>query len=53
MFKYLEQTEENARDYLYSYDADTGIYTYRYWDNRAKFTNEICDASGNVIGFGV
>lgn len=53
VFKYLEQTEDNARDYLYSYDADTGIYTYKYWDNRAKFTNEICDANGNVIGFGV
>lgn len=52
-FNYLEQTEENARNYLYSYDEETKIYTFNYWDSRAKFTNEICDASGNVVGFGV
>ena len=35
--------------YIYDYDAETGIYTYKYWDPRSRYDNEIFDVDGNVI----
>ena len=34
---------------FYAYDEETGIYTYKYWDPRSKYDNEIYDVDGNVI----
>lgn len=34
---------------FYDYDAETGIYTYKYWDPRSRYDNEIFDVDGNVI----
>ena len=52
-FEYIEQnTEEDTIAKLYKKDDETGIYTYKYWDERARFTNEICDENGNIVGFG-
>lgn len=50
-FEYVEQSAENVEK-LYKYDEETKTYTYKYWDERARFTNEICDEQGNIIGFG-
>ena len=50
-FEYKERTDAN-RSLYYDYDTETGIYTYKYWDDRAKFDNEIYDKDGNVIAFG-
>jgi hypothetical protein len=51
-FEYKERTNANILDY-YNYDTETGFYTFKYWDERAKFDNEIYDKNGNVIAFGV
>ena len=51
-FEYVEKTNANISKY-YDYDTETGIYTYKYWDVRAKFDNEIYDKDGNVVDFGV
>ena len=51
-FEYKERTNANL-SLFYAYDTETGIYTYKYWDDRAKFDNEIYDKEGNVIAFGV
>lgn len=50
-FEYKERTSANISLY-YDYDTETGIYTYKYWDERAKFDNEIYDKDGNVVEFG-
>ena len=50
-FTYKESLEVNINDF-YDRDDETGIYTYKYWDDRARFMNEIYDESGNVVGFG-
>ncbi len=50
-FEYKDRTNANIPSY-YDYNAETGIYTYKYWDERAKFDNEIYDRDGNVISFG-
>ena len=50
-FEYLEQTTENIEK-LYDYNEETKVYTFKYWDERARFTNEVCDEEGNIIGFG-
>lgn len=46
-FKY----SNNYNDF-YSLDKETGIYTFNYWDKRAKFSNAIPDENGNIVGFG-
>lgn len=52
-FEYIEEsTDEETIEKLYKKDETTGIYTYKYWDERARFTNEVCDKDGNIIGFG-
>lgn len=50
-FLYRESTAENI-SLFYDYNSETKIYTYKYWDERARFINEIYDEQGNVIGFG-
>lgn len=47
-FVYRKSIADNKRDF---YDEKDGIYTYKYWDKRARFVNEIYDENGNVIGF--
>ena len=34
---------------FYDIDAETGFYTYKYWDPRTRYNNEIFDEEGNVI----
>ena len=43
---------DNEVNSFYKKDETTGIYTFNYWDDRARFVNEIYDELGNVIGFG-
>lgn len=50
-FVYKESTKEN-RDMFYEFDEETGFYRYTYWDNRARFVNEIYDENGNIVEFG-
>lgn len=49
-FEYKTQSVGNVLDF---YEFENGIYTYTYWDERAKFDNEIYDKDGNVVAFGV
>ena len=51
-FEYRTQTNANVLDF-YDLDTETGIYTYKYWDKRAKFGNEIYNKDGKVVAFGV
>jgi hypothetical protein len=50
-FEYKDFTAENVTDF-YNFDYKTKIFTYKYWDLRTRYYNEICDASGNVVNFG-
>lgn len=50
-FIYKESVKENC-EYFYAFDSETGFYTFTYWDDRARFVNEIYDEFGNIIGFG-
>ena len=50
-FIYKTSSSENVEDF-YIRDAETGFYTFTYWDQRARFVNEIYDADGNIVGFG-
>ena len=50
-FVYKESTKENL-DNFYIQDTETGFYKFTYWDDRARFVNEIYDEFGNIIGFG-
>lgn len=49
-FDYKEQTNSNVNSF-YTPDTETGYYTYTYWDNRARFNNEIYE-NGKIVGFG-
>ena len=51
VFEYKEYTAENV-DYFYSFDAVTQSFVYTYWDLRAMYDNEICNAEGQIINFG-
>lgn len=48
----LKNSVKENRELFYDYNKETKIYTFKYWDVRARFTNEIFDKFGNVIGFG-
>ena len=50
-FKYYELNNANIEQF-YNYNDETKIYTYKYWDARTRYGNEICDKNGNVVGFG-
>ena len=50
-FKYFELNDANIEQF-YNYDTESKIYTYKYWDLRTKYANEVCDTDGNVVGFG-
>ncbi len=49
-FSFKELNEDNVL-LFYSYDDETGIYTYTYWDLRTRYTDVICDENGNIVGF--
>ena len=51
-FEFKEFTAENAVKYFYKFDHETMTFTYKYWDLRTRYYNEICDPAGNVIDFG-
>lgn len=50
----IEFKEFNANNLalFYDYDKDTGVFTYKYWDTRTSYNNEICNTSGQIVGFG-
>lgn len=50
-FVFEFKTLDNVSDF-YKYDSEAKVYTYVYWDDRARFGNAIYDKNGNVIGFG-
>ncbi len=53
IFKFVYKTSVSANvEDFYTQDIETGFYTFVYWDERARFVNEIYDADGNIIGFG-
>ena len=45
---YAELNADNL-ELFYDYDAETGIYTYKYWDPRSRYNNQVFDEDGNVI----
>lgn len=48
-FEYRDISSENVLDF-YSYDEETGFYTYTYWDPRTRF-NEVYNVDGKIIDF--
>lgn len=48
--EYASLTQNNI-DLFYDFDETTGIYSYKYWDARSYFNNEVYDENGNVVGF--
>ena len=51
-FEYASLSDMENVDSYYTYDEDTGIYTFSYWDPRSHFANEIYDENGEIVGFG-
>lgn len=51
VFEYKEYTADNVDDF-YKFDAVTQSFIYNYWDLRARYNNEICNAKGQVVNFG-
>lgn len=51
VFEFKEFSAENIEDF-YAYNGNTKTFEYIYWDERTRYSNEICDASGNIIDFG-
>lgn len=49
-FEYKSLTAENIK-YFYSYNEETGIYTYKYWDPRTHYYTEVYNENGDVISF--
>lgn len=49
-FEYKEQIYSNVNKF-YTLSTETGYYTYTYWDDRARFDNEIYE-NGKIVGFG-
>lgn len=47
-FKQTDLSQENV-ELFYTYNAETGFYTYTYWDSRTYYDIEICDKNGNII----
>jgi len=50
VFEYRSLTQENISDF-YTYDEETGTYTYSYWDPRTHFDGEVYNSDGNIIDF--
>jgi len=48
VINYAELSAANVEKF-YDIDATTGVYTYKYWDPRTRYDNEIYDESGNII----
>lgn len=38
-------------DKFYEYNEDTRVYTYKYWDPRTRYDNEVYNELGQVVGF--
>lgn len=49
-FEFADLDQENLEKF-YDYNEETQIYTYTYWDPRTRYSNEVYDELGNVIGF--
>ncbi len=47
-FEYVKFDKESITKL---YDYKDGVFTYKYWDERTHFANEIFDSEGNIIGF--
>lgn len=51
VFEFKEFSAENIEDF-YGYNGNTKTFEYIYWDKRTEYSNEICDADGNIVDFG-
>ena len=49
-FEFAELSASNV-NLFYAYDIETGVYTYKYWDKRTRFNNEVYNELGQVVGF--
>ncbi len=49
-FEFANLSDENI-PLFYDYNSERGIYTYKYWDMRTYYNNEVYDSFGNVVGF--
>ena len=49
-FEFAEFNSENLEKF-YDYNEETKIYSYKYWDPRTRYSNEVYDELGNIIGF--
>lgn len=50
-FEYKALNAENVACY-YDYNAETKVFTYKYWDPRSHYVDEIFNDNGDIIGFG-
>ena len=50
-FEFKEFNETNVLDF-YKFIPETKSFEYKYWDERTRYYNEICDKNGLIIGFG-
>lgn len=50
-FEFADLTSANL-DLFYDYDETLMIYTYKYWDARTRYNDEIYNEEGKIIGFG-
>lgn len=50
VFEYKSLSRENI-EYFYSYDEETGVYTYKYWDPRTHYFTEIYNENGDIVDF--
>lgn len=51
VFEFKDFSAENVLDF-YSYNANSKTFEFKYWDERTRYNNEICDESGRIIDFG-
>lgn len=51
VFEFKELSADNIEDF-YGYNGNTKTFEYIYWDRRTEYSNEICDANGNIVNFG-
>ena len=48
-----DEYNEQKLNEFYTYDENSKVYIYKYWDPRSHFYSEIYDGNGNIIDFGI
>ncbi len=49
-FTFADMNAANLSKF-YSYNEETKVYTYKYWDPRTRYDNEVYNDAGAVVGF--